>query len=404
MASAKLKESLQKLSVLKSYTSLIIPIAIIVIAVVLFAFTFIISEKLKDNVNRQSVASGNNAASMIGNVPSEEQSVQQAVYQKAYEEDAQRISLLPKESTQRQLISYKIFPKPQDTSWAVFEEFAEKYRNSMENMVTRINARDCPTQAELNKNTGNQSSGSTQASSNIKSVICKERANSISVYANPSNLAGYTFWENYNPGTDKDLTNCWYWQLGYWIIEDVITTVESMNYGSNTVPTSPVKRIMTVNFDPSIGMYSSPGVSSKKAYSAAPKYVLSPADEFTISYTGKFSNNEIDVIHFNISVILEANSIPRFIQELCKAKQHTFRGFSGTDEEKSFKHNLITILETQINPVDTKAPEHELYFYGGNAIVKLDLICEYIFIKAGYDEIVPEVVKSELASKTPPPM
>ena len=83
------------------------------------------------------------------------------------------------------------------------------------------------------------------------------------------------------------------------------------------------------------------------------------------------------------------------MQELCHAKQHTFRGFTGTDEEKSFKHNLITILDMQLNPVDQTAPEHKRYRYGEASAVNLDLICEYIFVKAGYDAIIPETIKNK---------
>jgi len=36
---------------------------------------------------------------------------------------------------------------------------------------------------------------------------------------------------------------------------------------------------------------------------------------------------------------------------------------------------------------------HDLYRYGEDAVVELELVCEYIFNKKGYDEIKPELVK-----------
>ena len=38
---------------------------------------------------------------------------------------------------------------------------------------------------------------------------------------------------------------------------------------------------------------------------------------------------------------------------------------------------------------------HRLYRYGDDAVVRLDLICEYIFNKNGYEKIKPESVKKE---------
>jgi hypothetical protein len=401
MSSAKIKDSLQKLSFLKSYSSLIIPIIIVVVAGLLFIPTYSMSDKLKAQVNKQSIASSRNASSLIANVPSSEQWKQQQIYQQAYEQDAERISFLPKESSQRELLSYNIFPKPQGTSWAIFQEFGRNFRQSIENMVTALNARDCPTQAEITRSTGNRRQIDSQVDSQIKDAICLDRAKSISIYANPADFSGYTFWENYvYPDTEKAVTDCWYWQLAYWIIEDVFSTAEAMNFASNSVFTSPLKRIMTVNFNPSQNLFTGISRTSTKSDSTPPKYISSLTDEFTPSFTERLSNEELDVVHFNISVIISAKAVPRFMQELCSAKLHTFRGFSGADEKRSFKHNIITILETQINPVDLTSQQHELYRYGEGAIVKLDLICEYIFIKAGYDPIKPDVVKNKTKSDT----
>ncbi|MHC4130606.1 MAG: hypothetical protein ACYSSP_02250 [Planctomycetota bacterium] len=404
MASLKFKESLQKLSVLKTYASLIIPLMIVAIGVLILIFTWTMSKKLKGQVKRASITPGKNVSSMIETVPSQEQWKIQQRFQEDYDQDAERISLLPKESSQRQLLSYEIFPLPQGTSRAIFQDFGKNYRRSIESLVTEINARDCPTPAEINRGTGSKTRQRVGAqSSDLTDVICNSRAASISVYANPLDFSGYTFWENYEfPGVDTALADCWYWQIGYWIMEDIFTTVESMNYGSNSVLTSPVKRIMTVNFNTSSGIISTvariPSGRSRKSKVSTPKYVASAADEFTISLTGRFTNEEFDIVHFNTSVILNANAVPRFMQELCSAKEHAFLGFSGSEEKKIFKHNLITILEMQINPIDRTASAHQLYRYGEDAVVKLDLICEYIFIKAGYDEIKPEVVKSKTKS------
>jgi hypothetical protein len=39
---------------------------------------------------------------------------------------------------------------------------------------------------------------------------------------------------------------------------------------------------------------------------------------------------------------------------------------------------------------------HQLYRYGQDAVVELNLICEYLFEKAGYEAIIPGAIKKIL--------
>jgi hypothetical protein len=89
------------------------------------------------------------------------------------------------------------------------------------------------------------------------------------------------------------------------------------------------------------------------------------------------------------------------MNELCSAKEHTFKRWSGAEPVQIFRHNQITVLETNINPVivnavttRTGASGHELYRYGDDAVVEVELVCEYIFERVGYDEIKPEFIKN----------
>jgi len=192
--------------------------------------------------------------------------------------------------------------------------------------------------------------------------------------------------------------------LGYWIIEDAIDTIEAMNAGSKSVLTSPVKRLMRVGF--ALSEMRGMGLraarmgrrAARKSSEDKPTYVLSIQEGLTESCTGRFSNEDIDVIHFNLVVLVRADAILPFMEELCSAKQHKFRGYPfGDGSEKTYKHNQITILESNIKPIDTQNdPSHYLYRYGEDAVVELDLICEYIFNKAGYDLVIPKVLKDEL--------
>ena len=113
--------------------------------------------------------------------------------------------------------------------------------------------------------------------------------------------------------------------------------------------------------------------------------------------TGRFCNADLDVMHFSISVVVDADQVVPFIQELCSAKTHKFYGWDGKGDEQTFKHNQITALETNVTPVDLEDVDHSTFRYGPGVVLTLDLICEYIFPRAGYDEIKPQLVKNDIA-------
>ena len=236
--------------------------------------------------------------------------------------------------------------------------------------------------------------------------VCRERAESVCVYANPADLSGYDFWGEFkysDAGRKKAVEDCWYYQSGYWIIEDVIDTLANMNVGSKSALTSPVKRLERVSFttaktETTYRGYrrSTPawGATQKTDSGDRPSYVFLIGQGLTEPCTGRYSNDDIDVIHFNVVVVVSTKAVLPFMQQLCSGKQHKFMGFSGNGREQNFKHNQITILESNIRSIDREDETHVLYRYGDDAVVELDLICEYIFNKKGYNEIKPVSIKT----------
>lgn len=400
---SKFKDLIQKLSFLGNYSSLVLPVIIILVGVLLFIPTLLMSNKLKKRIVDESISIGKRVQSLNESTVSNNQWKVEQEYQQAYERDANQTALLAKQSSQRELLSYKIFPNPKDTSTLIFKEFGQRFRHAVDELIARVNALDCPTDAELQR--GSQGSSLprsnwglgrsmrrgrlSEVDATITDVLCREKAESAFVYTNPADLSGYEFWEGYEyTGMSVAVEDCWYWQLAYWMIEDVIDTIDALNSGSNSVFTSPVKRLLDVNFTAS-------GGAGKKT-AARPSYVLTIEKGLTKPHTGRFCNDDIDVVHFNVVVIVSTKAVFPFMQQLCSAKQHKFRGFPGKEQEQVFKHNQITILESNIRSIDRKDTTHNFYRYGEDAVVELDLICEYIFYKNGYDEIKPESVKKLL--------
>ncbi len=423
------KDIIQKLNVLRSHSSLLAPIVIGVIAIVLFIPNHLLSSRLRRQIESESVAQGK-SVKRIEVIP-REQLERKAKHHNDYANDANQIALLAEQTSERALLSYEIFPAPNDVSALIFGRFGQAFRGDVERMLEQTGAGDRPTDTEIDKalqrSTDTSRPGTTrrgpqlsfrssrarspyggygygygfgktaQISRTIVDQICIENARSASVYALPTDISGYEFWANFQyAGKDEAVRDCWYWQVGYWIIEDVFDTIEAMNSGSKSVFTSPVKRLIRVSFstgDRRRGAYTGFRKRVKKETEDKPSYVTSRQDAYIIPCTGRFSDDDSDVVHFRVTVVISADAVLPFMQELCSAKEHTFRGYFGDEPEQTFKHNQITILESTAAAVDRDHPDHEFHRYGEDATVELDLICEYIFKKTGYDVIMPEVVK-----------
>lgn len=404
------------MSVIKDYSSLSVSIVIAVVAMVLVVVTGLMSNKLTEKIEQQSISRGGKQINTLlrDAVPNGQAEVEQD-YQKEHAKDANQISGFAVRSSQRPLLSYSMFPEPTDKSSLIFEDFGKRFRTSIDKQVTRVNGRDCPTEIEVNKHLKLAGSGKSfggsrrrganlnlgEVESSIVDALCTQKAQSASVYVNPEDLSGYGLWGEYEfVNRETAVVDCWYWQLGYWVIEDVIDTVKTMNVGSSSVLTSGVKRILSVNFTGESQKNLTRGsrrMSRRRQDKAGkPAYVLSVYDGLVDFFTGRFCNDEYDVIHFNVVVLVRAKDVPVFMRELCGGREHVFKGFSGDEPEQTFKHNQITILETKITSIESDDSEHQMYRYGDDAIVKLDMICEYLFNKAGYEAIMPEEVKKTL--------
>ena len=407
----KLKDVIQKLSVFKRHSSLFVPVVIGLVGALLFIPTELINSQLKKQMSEESIVKrGSYIASLQQNaVPSDQWKLEQE-RQKAYENDANQITLLAKELTQRQLLSDKIFPEPKDTSILLFKEFGQRFRAGVDELLRRVNAGECPTEAELKRSLGGLFSGRrtgrslhrsalSEAGDDIRDALCRAKAESCNIYCSPIDFSGYEFWGEYQyAGTPEAVEDCWYYQSGYWIIEDVIDTIDAMNSGSNSVYKSPVKRLLGVSFGSS---EATTRASRERTTGDRPYYVLTTLDGLVIPCTARVCNDDIDVVHFNVRVAVGKKAVLQFMQQLCSAKQHIIRESSGQIQEPRYaKHNQITILEHRVTSIGRQDETHSLYRYGEDAVVELDLICEYIFSKKGYDEIKPESVKKSQIIQT----
>lgn len=452
------KTILQKLSVFKNNVSLLVAVIVAVVGGLLLIPTQLMSSAVKARVEQESISNGaRRITTLMQDAVSPEQLKNMEELQKARAEDANAVELLARETTQRELLSYDIFPKPDPNagfSAMIFQLFGQRYRSGIDAFIARVNGRDCPATTEIQRGLEDASasmrssrSGSSMmmdeyamsssprgnmaglyggAMGSVQRMIvdemCVDRAKSLTVYVNPLNVAGYDYWGSYTYDVNMvdAVKDCWYNQLGYWVIEDIFQTIESMNAGHQNVLTAPVKRFLNITFTMGLNRPRSGGgggvfrgfrgarrsqsqiAGQQKANADKPYYVLSESDGLTEPCTGRFSktDGDIDVIHFSATFVVSTRDVLAFMNALCSGKKHQFKGYpKGQDPPQTFEHNQITILESKMAAASINDTSHRYYRYGDDNVVELDLVCEYIFNKKGYEPILPESVKATLAGQ-----
>ncbi|NIP23268.1 MAG: hypothetical protein GWN67_10385 [Phycisphaerae bacterium] len=420
------KDIIEKLSIFKRHSSLLVPVIIALVGVLLFVPSQLMNSKLKAQMSEESIMQGSRRISSLReSTPASDQWKLERERQQAFQSDANQIELLAKELSQRQLLSDQIFPKPKDESILLFKDFGQRFRSGIDEKLKDLNAGECPTEEELKRSEGGVSSGFrrsvsynrssfSDAGSEIRDALCRSKAEAASVYINPITLSGYEFWGQYQyAGTPEAVKDCWYYQLAYWIIEDIFDTIDAMNSGSNSVFESPVKRLQSIWFADESVMgrlvsTTTKGPSTRTTSKVArdmPTYVLTIQDGLTVPWTSRVCNSDIDVLHFNVRVVVSTKAVLQFMQQLCSAKRHIVRESGGQMQGPRYaKHNQITVLESRITSINRKDEIHKYYRYGEDAVVELELICEYIFSTKGYDDIKPASVKKSQIIQTMPGM
>lgn len=393
---------------LKTYKSLAWPVGIFIVFAIVTAYSQWQNSGLRQDVRKQSISIGQNMQ-RLKVWPSNQWELEKQ-RQDAHQNDANNVEFLARQSTERELLSYDIFPEPKYVSQQIFYNFGRDFREAVDQLIVDVNGGDCPTQAELDKflkSSAPRRSFSydiSKVDAAIEDNLCREKARRAGVYVNPADLDGYEFWLDYSftkvKTREEAIRDCWYSQLAFWVIEDVFDTVASMNSESRSVLTAPVKRVLALNFPVFVTMGKRRYVSRslQNDQDALPSYLLSPKEGLVTPCTGRISGPDIDVIHFRLDFVVGAESVLALMKELCSAKQHKFRGWDNGRPEQLFRHNQITILQYSIDPVERKTDStHRRYRYGEDAVVKLSLICEYVFDTKGYEQVKPQAVKDKVA-------
>jgi hypothetical protein len=428
------------LGFLKNNRALLVPVIIVILAILLFVPTTLLSRSLRKTIETKSVKASQDIDRLIRDVNQAAEAEAMTPYINAYAQDANAFDNLIQQTTLRELLSYRIFADPNHISQLAFDPFRQGFVSGIEAMLLSLKAGGPPTEAEIYAaletssrspfNRGRLGGGRTPTAGGgyggyggmggmrmnfrmmsennrrIVEEVCADKARSAKVYANPVDIGGYAYWSDWKfEKLDKALRDAWYWQMAYWIIEDVAATIREMNQDAQNVLTAPVKRIMSVQFTQSR--------TGRSMLGRGRRMMNVPKDKQTPSYatgvrnamtgtpcTGRLTDGVHDIMQFEVRVIVRSADAMRYLQELCSAKTHKFRGWFGDQPEQTYKHNQISILESQIAPVDREDFDHSSFQYGDEEVVDVDLICEYALVRAAYASLIPKEVLDDIeASK-----
>jgi hypothetical protein len=110
-----------------------------------------------------------------------------------------------------------------------------------------------------------------------------------------------------------------------------------------------------------------------------PNYVISP--------TGRYSNALYDVIHFKLTLVVDAARVPLVIQALSK-------------------NRFITVYNTNLAAVDAAAHADAGYYYGPSPVVQIEMDCEALYLRDWTKQYMPRLVRHALGivdeTATPP--
>jgi hypothetical protein len=174
---------------------------------------------------------------------------------------------------------------------------------------------------------------------------------------------------NMMPGKQPSDTDIWFAQTALWITEDVVNAINSANKDSKSTRDSMVKHLVAlrVPFGPQqyvLATQAGVPMGPDGAPPVLPTDGNGVAQMFTVSPTGRVSNDVYDVMHFEVVLRVDFRKIPQVIAEL-------------------ERNRLVTVLSTAVSGVDAAAAYRDVgYVYGNDPIAEVTFACETLFLRS----------------------
>ncbi len=177
----------------------------------------------------------------------------------------------------------------------------------------------------------------------------------------------------------------WMAQVSLWIQQDVVNAVASLNReaaknvqdGEAYVEHSPVKRLASVRVRGYVTDKLVPFPSSGDAGTGE--------SSMTASFTDKKSNEQFDVVRFDVIAVVDQRESLRLIDAITKA-------------------NFNKLLAVEYNAVDRRIDQDQLgYFYGTAPVIQMRMEFESYMARDVFDPLKPKEVAAMLGAAPPAP-
>jgi len=226
--------------------------------------------------------------------------------------------------------------------------------------------------------------------------VLQDTASQIDLYAqtNPR-MAGFPFgvmaWST--ASGSPAVTDMWEGQMQLWVLEDVVTAIATANDRAADaspragVPASVVKRLLSLNVEPGYVGLSSAGIAEGDSQPSNPASLIpSPTqpqpENFVVSPTGRATNGVYLVRHAVLDAHVAFNKLPLLIAAIDAT-------------------NFMTVVDVDLENVDTYAALEERYFYGSDDVVAASIRIETLWFREWLAPLMPEAIRQRLAQPDP---
>ena len=217
------------------------------------------------------------------------------------------------------------------------------------------------------------------AAAKLPEKMRRERAEQYKIYLDSGALPPSRTMQTAQ--TAPNVNDIWYAQNQLWVEEDIAAAINGINQQATSVKESPVKQVVKIDVPDDFSQYvtMSAGAGSTPGAAPAPEDPTALAGKaYTRSPTGRVCNSLYDVIHFTLTLNVDARQIPAILAEIQRGK-------------------LITIYQMGATSVDAQAAaEDKGYIYGPVPVATLTMQGEELFLREWTTKLMPEGIKTQL--------
>jgi hypothetical protein len=205
-------------------------------------------------------------------------------------------------------------------------------------------------------------------------------AKKCKVYIDYTTFQPYPAIVNGAPGVPPDPSTIFAAQVQLWIQEDVAQSVAAANAQAQNVMDAPIKHLILC--DVSDVMSGSNNIQGAAAAAPADLTAALPTN-FASTPTGRVSNSVYDVVPFTLKMDVDAQQVPRVLQELSRNK-------------------FVTVTNCSVQTINAALAQANGFVYGERPVVQLSLDCEELLLRKWTQPLMPQRIKAALGISDQP--